>query len=396
MIVPSMSHKEICDALFSDLPKLKIRTNTLVPKIAKQFKKEGKFPAWKWSEYTHQESRNRYQICFYAPTPAHAEHPVVDYVAFLEEDRQRIVVQWGCWMYRKHGSLDAIATRYVGYFSGHFFSRYRERIWKDAKISFNELICRYFSRNIATIPLELNENIQRNYKEYGELAKYAFQVPDGTCFIRHWNEGDESTVGEKDSDFVSVVLYYTFVNGGMMSDDQNKAIFKEGTRYIRNYYKSLFEDAMKEALFRRLNTQKRNITNTEKPMPQMISMEECEQIGYNTEDKVFKNIVTKLNDRHQSTTALPYFDQLSIDLTQSEEILQDSFPEAYAEIMDIMHEEYRALDELEQHCLFIYLFTNDKDEDEIVDSMSWHFEEWMEERAYDFLSSAKNDTKYTN
>ena len=396
MIVPSMSHKEICDALFSDLPKLKIRTNTLVPKIAKQFKKEGKFPAWKWSEYTHKESRNRYQICFYAPTPAHAEHPVVDYVAFLEEDRQRIVVQWGCWMYRKHGSLDAIATRYVGYFSGHFFSRYRERIWKDAKISFNELICRYFSRNIATIPLELNENIQRNYKEYGELAKYAFQVPDGTCFIRHWNEGDESTVGEKDSDFVSVVLYYTFVNGGMMSDDQNKAIFKEGTRYIRNYYKSLFEDAMKEALFRRLNTQKRNITNTEKPMPQMISMEECEQIGYNTEDKVFKNIVTKLNDRHQSTTALPYFDQLSRDLTQSEEILQDSFPEAYAEIMDIMHEEYRALDELEQHCLFIYLFTNDKDEDEIVDSMSWHFEEWMEERAYDFLSSAKNDTKYTN
>lgn len=39
MIVPSMSHKEICDALFSDLPKLKIRTNTLIPKMAKQFKK---------------------------------------------------------------------------------------------------------------------------------------------------------------------------------------------------------------------------------------------------------------------------------------------------------------------------------------------------------------------
>lgn len=391
-----MSHKEICDALFSDLLKLKIRTNTLIPKIVKQFKKEGKFPAWKWSEYIHQESRNRYQICFYAPTAAHAEHPVVDYVAFLEEDRQRIVVQWGCWMYRKHGSLDAVATRYVGYFSGHFFSRYRERIWKDTKMTFNELICRYFSRNIATIPLELNENIQRDYKEYGELAKYAFQVPDGTCFIRHWNEGDEATVGEKDSDFISVVLYYTFVNGGMMSDDQNKAIFKEGTRYIRNYYKSLFEDAMKEALFRRLNTQKRNITNTEKPMPQMISMEECEQIGYNTEDKVFKNIVTKLNDRHQSATALPYFDQLSIDLTQADEILQDSFPEAYAEIMDIMHEEYRALDELEQHCLFIYLFTNDKDEDEIVDSMSWHFEEWMEERAYDFLAQASNNKKHVN
>ena len=55
--------------------------------------------------------------------------------------------------------------------------------------------------------------------------------------------------------------------------------------------------------------------------------------------------------------------------------MQDSFPEAYAEIQNLMHEEYRALDELEQRCLFIYLFTNDKDENEIVESMSWHFEE---------------------
>lgn len=84
-------------------------------------------------------------------------------------------------------------------------------------------------------------------------------------------------------------------------------------------------------------------------MPQMISMEECLQIGYSTEDKVFMNIVTKLNERHQATTGLSYFDQLSIDYTQSEGILQDSYPEAYSEIIDIMREEYRALDELEQH-----------------------------------------------
>ena len=386
MIVPSMSHLEICDALFADRPKLQIRAKALIPKMAKQFKKERKFPAWKWAEYTHQQSHNRYQICFYAPTLAHADNPDVKYLAFLEEDHQRIVVQWGCWMYRKHGSMDAIATRYIGYFSGHFFSRYRERIWKNVDMSFNELLCRYFSRNIATIPLELNEDIQRNYKEYGELAKYAFQVPDGTCFIRHWNEGDEATVGEKDSNFISVVLYYTFVNGGMMTDAQNKAIFREGTRYIRSYYKSLFEDAMKESFFHRLDTQKQNNIIAEKPMTQMISMEECEQIGYATEDKVFKNIATKLNERHQSTTGFSYFDQLSIDISQSEDILQDAFPEAHEEIISILKEEYRALDELEQHCLFIYLFTNEKDEAEIVDSMSWHLEEAMIERAQSLIN----------
>ena len=382
-----MSNLEICDALFADRPKLQIKANSLIPKMAKQFKKEQKFPAWKWAEYTHQQSHNRYLICFYAPTPAQADRPDINFLAFMEEDRQRIVIQWGCWLYRKHGSLDNIATRYIGYFSGHFFSRYRERIWKNLDISFNELLCRYFSRNIATIPLELNEDIQRNYKEYGELAKYAFQVPDGTCFIRHWNEGDETTIGEKDNDFVSIVLYYTFVNGGMMSETQNKAILKEGTRYIRDYYKSLFEDALKETFFRRLNETNRTPIKTEEEMPQMISMEECEQIGCMTEDKVFDNIVEKLNQRHPSVAAVPYFDQLSMDLSQAEEIMQDSLPEAYTEIQDLMHEEYRALDELQQHCLFIYLFTNDKDENEIVESMSWHFEEWMEERGYDLVSN---------
>ena len=192
------------------------------------------------------------------------------------------------------------------------------------------------------------------------------------------------------------VLYYTFVNGGMMSETQNKAILKEGTRYIRDYYKSLFEDAMKEAFFRRLNIQKQENIIEQNPMPQMISMEECEQIGCRTEDKVFDNIVKKLNQRHQSADDLSYFDQLSIDLTQTEEIMQDSFPDAYAEIQTLMHEEYRALDELEQHCLFIYLFTNDKDENEIVESMSWHFEEWMEDRGYDFLDKAKSNPTPAN
>ena len=36
-------------------------------------------------------------------------------------------------------------------------------------------------------------------------------------------------------------------------------------------------------------------------------------------------------------------------------------------------------------------YTNDKDKNEIVESISWHFEEWMEDRGYDFLSSAKHN-----
>lgn len=256
MVVPSMSNCEICNALFKDLPKLKIKANMLIPSKVKQFKKENVFPAWKWEEYTHQESRNKFLIIYYVPSVEQVENPNVSWVAFMEESNQRIVIQWGCWMFRKAGSLETIATRYVGYFSGHFFSRYKERVWNNKEMSFNALISRYFSRNSTTIPLELNENIQRNYLEYGEFAKYAFKVQDGTCFIRYWNEGNETTIEKKDSDFVSVVLYYTFVNGSMMSETQNKAILKEGSRYVRSYYERLFEDAMKDPIIRRLDMYK--------------------------------------------------------------------------------------------------------------------------------------------
>lgn len=250
-----MTNLEISNALFTDQKKLIIKAKMLVPKIAKKFKKGKAFPAWDYEEYTHQESRNRYLIMFYAPTPERADTPEYHFITFMEEDRQQIVVHWGCWMYRKQGELDCIATPYVGYYSGHFFSRYRERIWKGVKLSRNELLCRYFSRNLITLPIELNKDINRNYKEYGDFAEYAFQVPDGMSFIRHWNEGDKATIGQEDSNFVSVVLYITFVNGGLMTNSQKKAIFKEGTKYIANQYRKLIEDAMKETLIRRLDAQ---------------------------------------------------------------------------------------------------------------------------------------------
>ena len=251
-----MTKLEIYNALMADSPKLKIRVESLIPKMAKQIKKEKRFPAWKWDEYTHQESRNHYLICFYAPDFQSADKPIVHCLGLLEDDRQRIIVQWGSWMYRKNGSIDCLKSRYIGFFLGHFFSRYRERFWKGDEMTNNELICRYFSRNTFTIPLELNESIQRNYKQYGYYAEYAFQVPDGTCFIRHWNEGDERTVGEADCDFISVVVFLTFVNKGLQTDTQKRAIMQEGRKYVVTYYKNLFKDITKEAVFRYLDIQK--------------------------------------------------------------------------------------------------------------------------------------------
>ena len=76
MIVTSMSNLEIWKALSADRDKLRIRAESLVPKVAKKFKKERKFPAWTWEEYEHQDSRNKYLIMFHSPIPATVDNPI--------------------------------------------------------------------------------------------------------------------------------------------------------------------------------------------------------------------------------------------------------------------------------------------------------------------------------
>lgn len=46
MIVPSMTNLEVYNELVADLPKLKIRANTLMTKVVKEFRKVRRFSAW--------------------------------------------------------------------------------------------------------------------------------------------------------------------------------------------------------------------------------------------------------------------------------------------------------------------------------------------------------------
>ncbi len=252
MIVPSMSHREIYDALFADREKLQIKAKALIPRMIKQFKKDGKFPAWKWAEYTHQKSRNKFLIIYYVPSADLVENPKVSWVAFMEEDKQRVVIQWGCWPYRRFGAMEVIMVRAISLYCPHFFQRYRERVWNNSDMPYNDLLCRFFSRNQSAIPLKLSEDIQRNYKQYGEHS-YSFQQVDGVCFVEHGMEGDELTIGTPEDNTIGITLYYTIVTNAMMTEIQKNAVNRGGKEYVYNHYKSLFGDAMKDAIYRRLS-----------------------------------------------------------------------------------------------------------------------------------------------
>ena len=60
MLLPTMTYKEMYDNLSKDLKKVKIREDYFLPKAIKEFKKERRFPAWRWYEYTVPASQNKY------------------------------------------------------------------------------------------------------------------------------------------------------------------------------------------------------------------------------------------------------------------------------------------------------------------------------------------------
>ena len=248
MIVPSMTNLEVYNELTADLPKLKIRANTLMTKVVKEFRRVRRFPAWQCHEYTHQESKNKYLISFFAASSKQIEKPSVDYIGVTSDSAGRVIMKCGTFIYHKDGTEDFIATRAISYFSGHFFSRYRERVWPNVEMSANELICRYFTRNKRPTPIKLNEDIMRRCREYGEFGQYAMQVTDGICFTKQGCEGDESTVGDRNGNFISCVWYYTIVSERMIPERQTDAIAEEEKESVRRHFFEPFKMALEREI----------------------------------------------------------------------------------------------------------------------------------------------------
>lgn len=105
--------------------------------------------------------------------------------------------------------------------------------------------------------------------------------------------------------------------------------------------------------------------------PAILDFDECDRIGNEVSEKIYNNIRTNLNKRQFTQGQAPYLEVIAMDLAMSDKSLSDYIPN----IETLFREEYRALDELQKHCLFLYLMTSEKDETEIVESMMWTFEE---------------------
>lgn len=122
----------------------------------------------------------------------------------------------------------------------------------------------------------------------------------------------------------------------------------------------------------------------------ILDYETCEYIGYEAENAVFFNLKKKLNDRHPANNGISYFDNLALNIYETEGLISDCDTPIKVEIVDLLKEEFRNMDKLNQHCLFIYLGSSEKEENEMIQDLAWHFEETLMDRADEILASSND------
>ncbi len=120
--------------------------------------------------------------------------------------------------------------------------------------------------------------------------------------------------------------------------------------------------------------------------PTILDFDECDRIGNEVSEKIYKNIRTKLNTMQFTQGQAPYLEVIAMDLAMSDKSISDYIPN----IETLFREEYQALDELQKHCLFLFLMVSEKDETEIVESMMWTFEEELFDWGLELVQKLKN------
>lgn len=242
MVISTMKICEMYEDLIADRSKIDYKHRQLTPKAVKQFRKALRFPAWELFEYTSPRSHNTYILYFYVATRQAIENPVFDCFSVFNGGNKRYFLKWGCSPYKHTDSDSFVWVRRVDAYSIHFFTRYRERKLRNTALDIHEVICRYFTRNKTSFPIELNEDIKKNYKKYGESANHAMRVYDGLCFVRTAVETHPDPDTQKEVADAIGFLFETFVDDNTLTDTQKEATFNEGIRYSQRLFKDLIAE----------------------------------------------------------------------------------------------------------------------------------------------------------
>ena len=123
--------------------------------------------------------------------------------------------------------------------------------------------------------------------------------------------------------------------------------------------------------------------------PTILDFDECDRIGNEVSETIYNNVTTKISKMQLLEGDATYLEVIAMELAMSDRCLSDFIPN----IRNIFSEEYQELDELQKHCLFLFLMTSEKEETEIIESLLWTFEEELEDFGREIVNRIKDQTQ---
>lgn len=215
MIVPTMTEQEIYRALYEDHRSTYPKVELFRKKFRTVVLHASKFPICRFYECIS-DNRNRVVIGFNALKRGQHNNPNIG---------------MHCLYRRREGLYAAVWTLggRMTLFAPHFFTRYQERVLKDATLSKEAVIRQYFSHNWNQVGLEIDDEVEAVFKCFeghynDEVISLVFATSEGYCFgERHGKVSVMKTIITEE--MLSEKQQRLFPAIRALSDEANKALF---------------------------------------------------------------------------------------------------------------------------------------------------------------------------
>lgn len=206
-------------------------------KVGKRFAKEYKFPQWSYSFYTVPDSRNTYLIWFYA---LNKKEVIDNYfwngscLLLNSSDGKRYA-----YCLRPQKDVDT-AEKFdsIQIYSGHFFSRYKERMKLPASLNEYEVMTTFFGRNILYFYGLKSDKVMKKPEKYKDAM--AYKIDDGVIF------GSEQWLPYKNGQLL-VMNNKTFLSNDILKENQ-----KENMPSQRDARDTVMDSIFRDKVFKSL------------------------------------------------------------------------------------------------------------------------------------------------
>ena len=199
-----MSDNEIYEEIKTDFFNLNDKIRYSENRFQSALKKATRFPFVQTYPYETRERRNRYIITYTARGPFDYKKPLVSVHCLFRE---------------KSGEAAAAINWSFGIvmmYKNHFFRRYRERVIKDASVSIQDTIERFFSKEWSLFGVKITQELEDVFH----------------CFEGHYSDDEVNVLvcTEEGYSFVckkeNLFVMKTIITDEMLSDRQ-RALFPQ-------------------------------------------------------------------------------------------------------------------------------------------------------------------------